>query len=151
MKVCKKCRVEKPYSEFHISQQGVKGPIYKSQCKVCVRKKQVEKYHTLTEEQKKQRREKSNCYNTEYRQQYNLRTRFGLTTEDFSAIIVEQNFMCKICGVGFEEKVKPQVDHCHETGKVRGLLCRNCNTSLGLLKENPETLRSMIDYLNDYL
>ena len=151
MKVCRKCKVEKSYSEFHISQQGVKGPIYKSQCKVCVRKRQVEKYNNLTDEQKKQRREGNPCNTFEYRQQYNLRTRFGLTTEAFSAMIVEQNSTCKICGVGFEEKVKPQIDHNHETGKVRGLLCRNCNTSLGLLKENTETLRSMINYLNDYL
>ena len=151
MKTCSKCKTEKPYSEFHISQKGVKGPIYKSQCKVCVRKRQVEKYHSLTEEQKKQRRERSNCYNPEYRQRYNLRTRFGLTTEEFSDMIVEQNSMCKICGDGFDETNKPQIDHNHETGKVRGLLCRNCNTSLGLLKENTDTILNMISYINDNL
>ena len=148
MKLCKKCKTEKPYSEFHISEKGVKGPIYKSQCKVCVRKSQVEKYHNLTEEQKKQRRESNPCYNFEWRQKYRLKKLWGLTLDQYSDMINNQDSKCKICG---EEMNPPQIDHNHITGKVRGLLCRNCNTSLGLLKEDPDTLRSMISYINDYI
>ena len=81
-----------------------------------------------------------------YSQAYNLKTRFGLTTEQFSAMIVEQNNRCKICGC---DMVEPQVDHNHTTGKVRSLLCRPCNTSLGMLKENTETLYNMISYINN--
>lgn len=154
MKVCKSCGVEKPYSEYHITQKaGYVGKdgykrttdVYKAHCKECYRKKQIEKYHELPLEKQKYRRRNRN---SEYHREYKLKTKYGLTTEQFSAMIVEQNSSCKICNATLD---KPQIDHCHKTGKVRGLLCRSCNTSLGLLKENTDTLRSMINYINDNL
>jgi len=44
-------------------------------------------------------------------------------------------------------KTKLVVDHCHSTGKIRGLLCHNCNRALGLMQDNVETLQNAIDYL----
>lgn len=157
MKVCKTCGVEKPLSEYHIAQKAGyvgkdgyvrKTDILKAHCVECYRAKEIEKYHKLSEEKKKERRKRNKANTFEYRQQYRLKRQYGLTTEEFSGMILEQNSLCKICK---EHMDTPQVDHCHTTGKVRGLLCRNCNTSLGLLKENPETLRSMIQYINDSL
>ena len=121
--------------------------IYKAHCKDCYRKKQLEKYHQMPLEEQRERR-KRNGKSKEYYKRYKLKSNYGLTLEQFSDILLEQNLSCKICGVHLDN---PQVDHCHTTGKVRGLLCRNCNTSLGLLKENTDTLRSMITYINDNL
>ena len=146
MKVCKTCGVETPYSEYHIAKQGKGGPIYKAHCKECYRKKEIENNHKMPISAKRDRRRRN--YNPDYHKSYRLRTRYGLTEEQFQGMIVEQNLSCKICGATLDD---PQIDHNHATGKVRGLLCKNCNTSLGLLKENTDTLRSMITYINDNL
>lgn len=58
----------------------------------------------------------------------------------------EQNGVCAICK--FKPKTVFHVDHCHSTGKVRGLLCINCNMALGLLKDNKMFLSQAIDYLS---
>ena len=156
-KICKSCSVEKSVSEFHIAKKpgtiGSDGYMrkticYKSYCKECLRKIQRERYHKLDDEKKRQRRQNNSCNNFEYRQSYRLKTHFGLTTEEFSAMIEQQNNKCKICECYM---VPPQVDHNHTTGKVRALLCRSCNTSLGLLKEDSKILYNMISYINDYL
>jgi hypothetical protein len=146
MKVCNLCKIEKPFSDFHIAKQGKNAPIYKGRCKECYRKKEIQKYHSLTPEEKAQKRKSNPCNTPEYRKQYKLKTYYGLTVEEFSSMILKQNNQCKICQDQLEN---PQVDHCHTTGKVRGILCRACNTSLGLLKENVNTLRNMISYIND--
>jgi hypothetical protein len=156
-KICKICCIEKSICEFHISQKpgkiGSDGYVrkticYKTSCKECIREEQKKKYHNLTLEQQRKIRKNNPCNNSEYRKKYKLKTHYGLTTEEFSAMIEEQNNKCKICEC---EMDSPQVDHNHTTNKVRALLCRNCNTSLGLLKEDPKVLYNMISYINDYL
>lgn len=74
---------------------------------------------------------------------------YGLTIEDYDALYDAQGGKCKICGTsqprgrgGFH------VDHCHQTGIVRGLLCTTCNMMLGLAKDNKETLMKAIEYLS---
>ena len=148
IKKCRACSIEKPIEEYHISHQGKTGPIYKARCKVCISKYQKEGYKKLSEEVKQDRRKKNPCNNFEWRKTHRLKSRYGLTTEDFSAMILEQQNKCKICGLDMKD---PQVDHNHDTGKVRALLCRPCNTSLGMLKEDPQTIRNMLNYINDYL
>lgn len=78
---------------------------------------------------------------------------YGITLADYQRMLLEQKDSCKICGSdGFvmnttRHKVKLVVDHCHATGRVRGLLCHNCNRALGLLKDNEESLLNAIAYL----
>jgi hypothetical protein len=156
-KICKTCNIEKSINEYHIAAKpGTVGTdgytrhsiVYKAHCKECIRSIQKEKYHKLNENIKKERRKNNSCNNFEYRQSYRLKTRFGLTTEEFSDMIKKQNNKCKICEC---EMNPPQVDHNHITGKIRSLLCRGCNTSLGLLREDPQILRNMISYIHDNL
>jgi hypothetical protein len=71
--------------------------------------------------------------------------KYGLTQDDFNTMLKEQTNKCKICEMEFTKT--PHIDHCHETGVVRGLLCQLCNTSLGGFKDNPDILRSAINYL----
>jgi len=87
----------------------------------------------------------------ETRRKFQL-SKFGITIKQYNEMLEEQQGLCLICKqpqtVVAYGKVKPLcVDHCHKTGKVRGLLCDECNTSLGKLKENTTTLRNMIEYL----
>jgi hypothetical protein len=69
-----------------------------------------------------------------------------MTYEEFNRILLEQNNVCAICGEK-DFKKRLSVDHCHKTGKFRGLLCQTCNTSLGGFKDNVELLKSAIKYL----
>lgn len=77
-----------------------------------------------------------------------LRTRFGISVEQFEAMEKEQGGLCAICKKRPDGKRKTLfVDHCHVTGKVRGLLCNGCNTLIALAGENVVTLESAIRYL----
>jgi hypothetical protein len=75
--------------------------------------------------------------------------KFGITLDEFNKLFEIQNGKCAICGYSdlSDKNFFPVVDHTHETGKVRGLLCMNCNMGLGKFKDNPEFLRSAINYL----
>lgn len=73
---------------------------------------------------------------------------YGITLEDYNNMFASQNGCCKICGTHQSELSKAlSVDHCHNTLKVRGLLCGLCNTSLGGFKDNIDLLTKAIEYL----
>ena len=107
-------------------------------------KKYYGKYRQeIRERVKKQRAED----NTMYRNQW-LRQKYGITVDDYNAMYEKQLGMCQICGVHSSELSKPlHVDHCHETGLVRALLCTRCNAGIGQFLENTETMLSAIEYL----
>lgn len=85
-----------------------------------------------------------------YSWKHNLKKNYGLTVEQYDEMWIEQAGMCAIChasknnGQG-EEFV---VDHNHQTGAVRGLLCNTCNGGIGLLNDNSELLRAGASYLD---
>lgn len=70
---------------------------------------------------------------------------FGITLEKYNNMLEQQKHKCLICEV--DNSTTLHVDHCHETGAVRGLLCSNCNTSLGGFKDDPALLRKAAEYL----
>lgn len=79
-----------------------------------------------------------------------LRRRYGISLEQYEAMLELQDGRCAICGRhGDEFGRRLAVDHCHETGKVRGLLCINCNPGIGAFRDNPELLRRAASYLED--
>jgi len=84
----------------------------------------------------------------EYNRKYNYKSKYNITVEDFSILLEEQNFSCKICKTNQNDLKKTlAVDHDHTTGKVRGLLCHKCNSALGLFKDSTESLKRAIQYL----
>ncbi|MBW3561477.1 MAG: endonuclease VII domain-containing protein [Actinobacteria bacterium] len=74
---------------------------------------------------------------------------YGLTLVELREMLTAQGGRCAICNAAFDEDLVPNVDHCHETGRVRGLLCHHCNTGMGLLRDDPARLRSAARYLED--
>ena len=80
---------------------------------------------------------------------------YGITDADLAAMKKEQDNKCYLChSEGFligknNHDEKLAVDHCHSTGKVRKLLCHNCNRALGLFKDNPELMRRAADYVEN--
>jgi len=77
---------------------------------------------------------------------YQLRKTYGISLEDFARMVDKQDHSCAICKRKVE---KLFVDHCHETGSIRGLLCMNCNTGLGHFRDDPKVLKEAIKYLKD--
>lgn len=77
-----------------------------------------------------------------------LKRLYGITPEDYYTLFVNQNGQCNICGIHQAElKNRLDTDHCHITGKVRGLLCHKCNKALGLFKDSSEILEKASKYL----
>jgi hypothetical protein len=126
----------------------------------------------MTDEEKKARRkaydrkryadnrEAMNAANTLWRQENkqataaiqrrsNLKRLYGITQEEHDAMLASQGGECALCGSDSPNSANASwaVDHCHSTGRVRGILCHPCNTALGLLKDNTDTLLRAVDYL----
>jgi hypothetical protein len=77
-----------------------------------------------------------------------LKCEYGLSVEEYDAMVLAQNNRCRICEKPPTGKFKRLcVDHNHETGEVRGLLCHLCNAALGLLRDDPDALRRALAYL----
>lgn len=71
---------------------------------------------------------------------------YGLSHDELK-LLLEQHDQCAVCRSEDWGKKGPQVDHCHETGKVRGILCINCNNGIGRFADDPARLRVAADYL----
>lgn len=140
LKICSKCRKQKWNTEFHINKSKKSG--LASKCKECENKhlqKQRQEYY----------RNKPN-----YHRINNLRRSFGITLEEYKLMSKSQNGVCKICKQPETAKLNGKVkhlaiDHNPETGKIRGLLCGNCNQMLGKVKDDPEILKQAIKYLEE--
>lgn len=101
---------------------------------------EVRKYHRENPEKKKRYPEMSRAWE--------IKTKYGLTVEEYDAIVRSEISKCRICG-RTNDDVKLVLDHNHETGDIRGVLCPNCNTGIGLFKDNPDLLEKAIEYLKD--
>src|SRR5688572_4533064 len=119
MKVCSKCKQEKPDNRF-----------YRSTCKDC-RAKDQRLYNKKDPE--KTRKLRRSSY---------LRYSYGLSQDDVDALLESQNGKCMGCG-----RNPTDIDHDHLTGKVRGMLCRSCNLILGHVKDDPIVLEALARYL----
>jgi glutamine phosphoribosylpyrophosphate amidotransferase len=77
-----------------------------------------------------------------------LKRVYNITFEEVKYLALKQGNMCAICGKQFSTKVKPFIDHSHTTGKIRGLLCFNCNTGLGMFNDSIDSLTKAIQYVS---
>lgn len=78
---------------------------------------------------------------------YQLQHKYGLSLSDFDTLMLNQYGCCKICDKPFEKNKRLTVDHNHQTGKVRGLLCTKCNVGLGHFNDCPILLKKALNYL----
>jgi len=113
-------------------------------CKTCGETKPLEQFRQHRGSCKKCCRAKGRTYETpEQKRDYQLRTRYGITRAQYEQMYTEQHGECYICS----SASKLFVDHCHDTGHVRGLLCHHCNLVLGHAHDNPALLRLAATYL----
>ncbi len=80
-----------------------------------------------------------------------IKSKYGLTLDVYKQMLKSQNYSCKICRTHHTEfKKQLAIDHCHKTGKIRGLLCHHCNSAIGNFKDNVGSLKSAIKYLLEW-
>lgn len=126
---CADCLEVKPSAEFYVNYK-TRIPTYRRACKVCWRKR------SLVQSRKEiSRRTAKN---------WRLQNTYNINLDVYDKMYAEQDGKCFICG---EHKEVLFVDHNHATGKVRKLLCHNCNSILGLSYESIDILKEAIDYL----
>lgn len=135
-KVCSKCKVEKSKDSFD-RKKGYKDGIY-CWCKECRRAHDNALWHKKSKENK-----------LHIGRKYNYKTKYGISLEKYEELLVAQNHKCAICGKDEVEVPKKRlcVDHCHTTGKVRGLLCHYCNIAIGHMFDSTENLNKAVQYL----
>jgi len=138
MRVCKQCSLEQPLEEYHLNKLSAGGR--KPVCKTCRNK--ITREHRATH---------GRTETPEQRRKWQLKAKYGVSLEDYAVLANEQDNKCKICGAGHDKGQAGflVVDHCHTTGRVRGLLCSNCNSALGLFRDEEESLKNAIRYLAD--
>jgi len=125
---CKKCVTDLPLNNYYFNKNGK----YKKQnvCKKCM-----------------------NIYDYETDKNHKLKKAYGITLDEYNKLLLKQKNKCSICEIDNNGKYRNKarafaVDHCHNTNKIRGLLCSDCNIAIGLLKDNTKYLQSAINYLN---
>ncbi len=162
MKRCKKCGIEKPRSEFYRAsgtRDGLRGD-----CKSCNLALQHERYmanpavaKARVKQWQQENADRLNAYRRRRRQDpivkerewvTYLRRKYGLSIAEYSALLAVQSGLCAICENPPADGRRLHVDHDHETGRVRGLLCFTCNNALGDFEDDPGRLRSAIGYLH---
>jgi len=137
MKECSVCKVSKPLGEYYNSMSSKDGKGYR--CKVCDSSAR-KKYYEENEKSLEKRTERGR------RSKYK---KYGITSEEYQVMLDKQGGCCAVCG-GEETRSashEMSVDHDHITGKVRGLLCNNCNRGIGLLGDTEEALHKAWTYL----
>jgi hypothetical protein len=130
-KECNKCNCVKKLDEYYFKvNKKTNTKYYQSFCKKC-----------------------QSRYNYKQDKDLKLKKAYGISLDEYNELLSKQNGKCAICGVDNNGKYRNKsralaVDHCHTTGKIRGLLCSDCNTGIGLLKDNVNFLQYAIKYLN---
>lgn len=106
----------------------------------------AKKYNNLHSEKIKKRRKIYLTNNPQERTNTILKNKYGITIDEYKEILKKQGGVCAICKKS-ETKRNLSVDHCHKTGKIRGLLCKKCNSGIGLLCDSKEIVSSALIYL----
>ncbi len=164
LKLCYICQTHKPLSDFNKSRLSKDGLQYK--CKVCGRLECRQWYAKNIDHERIRAKAKRQPYGPKDRERnrkwalanpeqvrYHSRKKlfakkYNMTIAEHDALFASQGFSCGACGsITPNSKKGWSTDHCHTTGIVRGILCHHCNVGLGHAKDNTETLRAWVSYL----
>jgi len=158
MKRCKKCDQVKPLNDFYANPGGRDGR--RPECKACTsarrklwykanRDREIDRVRAWQKDNHAYYLRKQSEYratSTRDHRSDHLKRKFGLTIEGYNALLGSQGGRCAVCGRE-PGRSNLHVDHDHNTGKIRGLLCFRCNGGLGQFKEKPARLLRAADYL----
>lgn len=161
MKRCRKCGELKPLADFY-KMRGMRDG-HRNECKVCDLAAKAARYRANP----RPAIERANRWNKAHpdrvakiRKAYrdsgrgrendrrtHLRRKYGITIEHYDEMLASQGGACAICHRSPRPDISLHVDHCHESGTIRGLICFRCNNALGDFGDDPELLQRAISYL----
>lgn len=136
MRICSKadCMHEgRPQGDANFYKDKQKKSGYRPDCKDCVNRTVKTYVESLDPAQRKAQRDKAQRKYT-----------YGLSQPDFDVLVDRADDRCESCG---DPTIVMHIDHDHATGKVRGLLCQDCNLGIGRFRDSPERLRQAAAYL----
>ena len=143
---CRRCRLLLPEESFYPKNKD--GSVLRTICKKCMYKYQIRWV--------KKNREKVDVYHQNYKNKHSdrlkskdLKRRLGITLDDKNRMIEKQNSRCYVCDKKLEFS-QCCVDHDHNTGKIRKILCTNCNKGLGIFKDDVKLLEKLVLYLKEH-
>lgn len=155
-KTCSTCYIEKPVAEF--GKQSVRPDGLEVACKQCMKARAISRYRNPEKRKKiletgarwRERNPDADADKT-------LRRKYGITLAQYDELFELQGGVCALCKKGETTKRRKKgegrerlaVDHCHDTGRVRGLLCFKCNTAIGSLGDTEEDARKVVEYLSN--
>ena len=135
-KLCSKCNIEKTIDQYYKNKKHKDG--LSGYCKVC-HNHQSYAYRKSNPDKFKQIQRRAA-----------LKGKYNISEEQYQEMFHLQGGVCEICKLECPTGKALAVDHSHQTGNVRALLCSECNTGLGKFKDNPTLLRAAINYLEKY-
>lgn len=158
-KKCTKCGRKKSIDRFHFDKTRRDG--YYSRCKTCcnnykrsywlkykkVLRERCRQYYLKHREKIKQQAKIWRTKHPKKLRAYTLKRHYRITNKQYHQLLKRQNNHCAICKKLPRKRKHLGVDHDHKTGKIRGLLCENCNKALGMLYEDIKILKQTIKYL----
>ena len=138
MKTCNTCNETKELTEYHKAKVNKDG--HENRCKACKQAWQSDPAQRAARARRSWK--------------YSIKVNYGMTPEDYYKMVEEQGNKCAACDTPWEELVNHVwerwcVDHNHNTGEVRGLLCNGCNAAAGHAQDDPKILRGIANYLED--
>jgi len=135
-RVCKACKKLKPLEEFKKGKTYRGG--YRPQCIICCNIYSLKSFH---------KNKYKRPYIYEEDKDRKLQRTYGISYKEYLTMLEAQDGRCAICGTDDSGKRAFSVDHCHDTGEIRGLLCGNCNSGIGNLRDSISLLERAIEYL----
>ncbi len=139
MKKCSECAEVKPLEDYYKDKKMPDGR--RGECKTCKNKKVM----VWRAENKNKYNTTMRAYNKKHYSRLRLQ-RYELSEEAYNHMLKVQEGKCAVCGCEPKGKRPLAIDHCHDSGAVRGLLCYGCNRAIAIL-DNPEMLRKALAYL----
>lgn len=173
-KICSGCKVEKDLNQFGVHKSRPDGLNYR--CKKCVCESAERRRRTLgmniqrrkvapegtkwcsdckgyqsINDFHQNRRNSDNlshicktCASIRDKGRDHYQKTYGISRTEYDALVEDQRGLCASCG---DPLVRPHLDHCHDTGRVRGVLCHHCNVALGMLKDDPKRVQLLLEYI----
>ncbi len=159
-RICTKCKEFKIFSEFHKCKRASSG--FRERCKCCTSienkgwkkknalkcKEDNAKWYLKNTDKHKQKRDVYWASKKDRMKDWRLQKTYKINISEYDALLNKQNMCCAICErhqTEFQRRLA--VDHDHETGEIRGLLCHSCNTGIGSLKDDYRMLDKASQYL----
>lgn len=145
VRTCRKCKTEKPLTEFHRD-----GERYRLDCAAC-RTDAVTRWCKKNKDVVNAAARKRYWEDPEKQYAYHLQKTYGLTLSRYNEVLKKQDGKCAICGVD-QSKTNRRfgVDHDQVSGRIRGIICGRCNRGMGYLQDNAEICESAARYIREH-